>query len=388
MQIDFKSSPRASLGVEWELMLVDRDSLALSNSASEILAELAAETGAEEDPHAKHELFENTVEIITDVCTTVAEARADLRATLVRLHQAAAERGLAVACAGTHPFADWTDADVSPDPRYHQLIEDMQWAARRLLIFGVHIHVGVRDPEKAIAIANALCEYIPHFLALSASSPFWRGYDTGLTSVRSKIFESLPTAGLPFQLHDWDEFEEFMGTLVTARAIETIREIWWDIRPHPRFGTVELRMCDGLSTLTEVSAIAALAQSLVHSLDAFIDRGYSLPTPPMWVVRENKWRAVRHGLDAEIIVDGSGSCRPLREVIADLTEELAPLAARLGCSDELGLVDTMITEGPGYARQREVAATGGVYDVVEHLISELEDDAGLRSPVRSRAGGR
>ncbi len=196
---------------------------------------------------------------------------------------AAEHRGLGVMCSGTHPMTEWAGQPVSPSERYDKLMDQMQWMARRLQIFGVHVHVGVRSPEKAIPIVNALTSYVPHFLALSASSPFWRGADTGLASARSKIFEGLPTAGLPVQLADWDEFEQLMGTLVASGTIETIREVWWDIRPHPGFGTVELRICDGLPTLQEVGAVAALAQCLVDQLNTQLDRGYQLPRPHTWV---------------------------------------------------------------------------------------------------------
>ena len=188
------------------------------------------------------------------MCETVQEATADLQETLDAVVEQAARRGLGVMCSGTHPLTDWATQEISPNPRYAKLIEDMQWLARRLQIFGVHVHVGVRSPDKAIPIVNALTAYVPHFLALSASSPFWIGTDTGLASSRSKVFENLPTAGLPYQLSGWDEFEDFMETLVSSHTIETIREVWWDIRPHPNFGTVELRICDGTPTIFEIGA--------------------------------------------------------------------------------------------------------------------------------------
>ena len=168
---------------------------------------------------------------------------------------------------------------MSPKERYAALIEETQWTGRRLQIFGVHFHVGVRSAAKVIAIANALNAYIPHFLALSASSPFWEAHDTGMASCRSKVFENLPTAGLPYQLSGWAEFEEFMGTLVAAEAITSIREVWWDIRPHPDFGTVELRICDGIPTMRELTGLAAMAQCLVESMDNRLDAGETLPCP-------------------------------------------------------------------------------------------------------------
>jgi carboxylate-amine ligase len=372
VRIAFNSSPRTSLGVEWELQLVDPVTRELAPAASDLLAELR---GAEaEHPKAKHELFESTVEIITGVCMTVAEAKQDLAATLAEVEAAAAGRGLGVMCSGTHPMTEWTGQRVSPSERYDKLIEHMQWMARRLQIFGVHVHVGIRSPDKAIPIVNALTSYVPHFLALSASSPFWRGADTGLASARSKIFEGLPTAGLPVQLADWDEFEQLMGTLVASGTIETIREVWWDIRPHPGFGTVELRICDGMPTLQEVGAVAALAQCLVDQLNTQLDRGYRLPRPHTWVQRENKWRAARHGLSAELIVDEHGTTRPLREAIAELVHDLSPLAERLGCSSELDDVLAILESGASYERQRKVAADNGgdVRAVVDSLLAEMQ----------------
>jgi carboxylate-amine ligase len=374
MEIPFRSSERASLGVEWELQLVDRETRELTAGAVEILKELCP-PGAEEHPKAKHELLQSTIEIITGVCTTVGEAEADLAGTLAEVVAAADRHGLGVMCAGTHPFTDWQTQRISPKERYLKLVEEMQWLARRLQIFGVHVHVGVRAPEKAIPIVNALTAYVPHFLALSASSPYWKGSDTGLASARSKVFESLPTAGLPYELSGWDRFEEYMDTLISTHAIESVREVWWDIRPHPDFGTVELRICDGLPTLDEIGAVAALSQCLVEQFDSQLDRGYTLPTPAGWVVRENKWRAARHGLDADIVVDEKGTVRPVRQAITDLVEDLEPTARRLGCEAELDGVGRILTAGASYQRQRAVAAAhdGNLRFVVDSLIAELHD---------------
>jgi carboxylate-amine ligase len=374
VHIPFQPSERSSLGIEWELELVDLDSRELTSGASEILAEITP-AGCEEHPKAKHELLESTVEVITGICSTVAEAREDLAGTVKEVRAAASKRNLGVMCSGTHPFTDWTTQQISPSPRYAQLVEQMQWLARRLQIFGVHVHVGVRAPEKAIPINNALMMYIPHFLALSASSPFWVGTDTGLASARSKVFEGLPTAGLPYALSGWDAFEEYMDTLIASNTIESIREVWWDIRPHPNFGTVELRICDGIPTLDEISVIAALAQSLVESLDRQLDQGYTLPQPRTWLVRENKWRAARYGLDAEIVVDDRGqTVRPIKEAILDLAEELEPIARKLGCAEELMQVERIIEQGASYQRQRAVAAAndGDLSAVVDSLLTEMD----------------
>jgi carboxylate-amine ligase len=372
MKIPFHSSERASLGVEWELQLVDRDTRELTAGAVEVLAAITPE-GLDEHPKAKHELLQSTVEVITGICSTVAEAKADLAGTVAEVAAAADKQGLDLMCAGSHPFTHWSSQEVSPKERYVQLMEQMQWMARRMQIFGVHVHVGVRSGDKAFPIVNALTQYIPHFLALSASSPYWSGHDTGLASARTKVFEGLPTAGLPYQLADWPAFEQYMETLITTGAIETVREVWWDIRPHPDFGTVELRICDGLPTLDEIGVVAAIAQCLVEKLDQEIDRGYTLPTPAGWVLRENKWRATRHGLDADIVVDDKGTVRPVREAIADLAEELAPFARKLGCAAELADVERLLAVGASYQRQRAVAAAhgGDLRPVVDSLVAEM-----------------
>ena len=215
-------------------------------------------------------------------------------------------------------MSDWRDATMAPIQRYAELVEQMQWLARRIQTFGVHVHVGVRDGNKAIPIVNALAAYLPHFLAITASSPFWCGYDTGLASSRSVTFGALPTAGPPHRLADWKQFEDYMDTLLRAGTIRSIKEVWWDIRPHPDFGTIEIRMFDGLPTLREVGMVAALSQCLVQLFDLQLDRGYTLPSPSAWVVRDNKWRATRYGLDAIVITDEAGATAPLRDELYEL----------------------------------------------------------------------
>src|SRR5918999_1097919 len=308
MNIVFQRSDKPTLGVEIEVQLGD-------------------------DTAYKHELLECTIEVITGVCQNVDDVRADLGGKVERLIEAADDFGYRILCTGTHPFSAWADQTVSPDPRYYRLIENCQWTARRLLIFGIHTHVGVGSGEEAIAISRSLATFIPHFLALSSSSPFWQGRDTGLASVRSKIFETLPTAGLPYLLDNWGEFQRFMRTLIGAGTIRSIREVWWDIRPHPGFGTLELRICDGIPTMDEVAAITALAQSLVVWLSERYNSGLGLPEHHAWTIRDNKWRAARYGLDAEIIRDEEGNLLSLRRSINDLVETLCPTAERLGCID-------------------------------------------------------
>ena len=313
MHIPFESSPRSSLGIEWELQLVDRETRQLRSGAIEILDALAP--GGGEHPKAKHELLQSTIEVITGVCTTVEEAMADLAGTIEDVRSEADKLGLGLMCAGTHPMTDWATQEFSPNPRYQALLDKTQWLARQLQIFGVHVHVGVRSPEKSIPILNALTVYLPHFLALSASSPYWIGHDTGLASSRSKVFEGLPTAGLPFQLSGWPQFEEYMDTLIKTGTIDSIKEVWWDIRPHPTYGTVELRICDGLPTLEEVGMVAALAHCLVDTFDRELDKAYTLPMPQGWVMHENKWRPARNGRDPHITPRGTNRGRRPRDAL-------------------------------------------------------------------------
>jgi carboxylate-amine ligase len=363
------------LGVEVELELVDVRTGELVSAASEILAEIGRGHPDGIHPKAKHELFECCIEVITGVCTTVAEAKADLAATIAEVREAAAGRGLTLICSGSHPFSLWSEQEITADDRYHQLIDEVQWMGRRLQIFGVHVHVGVRSPQKAVVIANAVADHIPHFLALSASSPFWEGHDTGLASSRSKVFEGLPTAGLPPLLTDWEDFETFMSTLVAAGAISTVREVWWDVRPHPDFGTIELRMCDGIPSLGEVASIAALAQSLVAHLDAAHDADEVPGRKPAWLLAQNKWRAGRHGLEAELIVDEAGTVQPARQAIAELVERVRPQAEELGCTAELDGIAAIMEVGPSYLRQRSAAAGDKtLLAVVDHLARELASD--------------
>ncbi len=287
-----------------------------------------------EHPKAKHELFQSTVEIITGVCDNPTQAGDDLRATLAELRIAAARRGLTLISAGTHPFGLAREQLVSPHQRYLDLVEALQWPARRMLICGMHVHVGVPDGGRAIRVIGELMRHHPLLLALSSSSPYFECDDSGLASARTKIFEGLPTAGLPPPLADWSDFESFMATLIESGCIRSIREVWWDIRPHPDFGTVEFRMCDAMATVRETVALAALAQTLVTWTLRRIDDG-TLPQPPReWTIRENRWLATRFGLDAELIVEhperGRAERRPVRELVPELLDELRPVATELG----------------------------------------------------------
>ncbi len=375
MEIAFTPNARPTMGIEVELHLVDRATGDLVPRASELLDESGAPHPGGEHPKAKHELFESTIEIITGICRSPAEAADDLAATLAEVRAAASRRGLTLVGSGTHPFSRAREQVVSPNPRYHQLVEAMQWPARRLLICGMHVHVGVPTGPAAIAVANELLRHLGVFLALSASSPYFEGDDTGLASARSKVFEGLPTAGLPPVLGHWGDFEEFMSTLLAARCISSIREVWWDVRPHPDFGTVELRVCDATPTVREAVAIAALTQGVVAWTLDRLHRGTLPPPPREWTVRENRWLAARFGTDADLIVDDTGQRRPVRELTLELVEQVRPHSRALGGEAALDDVALIFTHGAGYVRERRVVERGGsLVDVVATLDRELADD--------------
>ena len=370
MRIAFRGSPRPTVGVELELQLLDPETMNLVAGAPAILQKTA------DVSHVKAELIESTIELNTDVCEDVAAVRRDLQERISQLLTVTDALGYQVACVGTHPFSKWVEQRITDSERYRRLVDQCQWPARRLMIFGVHVHVGVASGEKAIAVSNGLTTYLPHLLALSASSPFFNGADTGLASSRSKIFESLPTAGLPYRLLNWAEFQRLMITLVSAKAIESIREIWWDVRPHPNFGTIEVRICDGLPTLDEVMAVTALIQALVVWLGDKYDEGMYMPLHRHWIVRENKWRAARWSTEAEIIVDEDGNLERLDESLGALVEEVTPVAKRLGGDTELQGVGAMLGSGLSYRRQRRIYEETGDYTaVMKALVREFRENA-------------
>jgi len=366
MRIHFSGSPGPTLGVEVELQIVDPETKNLVSGAPRILEAVG------DSSHVKPELIESTIELNTDICRDVAAVRRDLSGRFRSLLALSDDLGYELAATGTHPFSRWAEQDITDKERYHLLVNRCQWPARRLMIFGLHVHVGIENGEKAIAVSNALSTYLPHLLALSASSPYFEGEETGLASCRIKIFESLPTAGLPYRLLNWAEFQRLMITLVNANAIESVREIWWDVRPHPDFGTVEVRICDGLATLDEILAMTAMIQALVVWLGEQYDAGEYLPVHRYWIVRENKWRAARWALDAEVIVDEDGRLESLAESTHRLLEALDPVSKDLGSHAELQAVRDLMRDGPSYARQRRVyAETGDFHQVVTSVVDEL-----------------
>ncbi len=373
MHIDFHASPGPSLGVEWEFALVDQESRDLANSAADLFEAVRPKLS---DPSRLHqELLRNTVEVVTGVCETVGEAMADIRETLDVVVPAADEVGVDLFGAGTHPFAVWSSQVLTPGHRYEELINRTQWWGRQMLIWGVHVHVGMPEVDRVMPVMTALLNTYPHLQALSASSPVWAGTDTGYASTRAMMFQQLPTAGLPFHFESWAEYEAFAQDQYTTGVIEDLADIRWDLRPSAHLGTIEHRVCDGVSNLRELAPIVALVHCLVVDLDQRLAGGERLATMPPWHVQENKWRAARYGLDAEVILDAGCRERLVTEDLADLLEQLAPVARRLGCTDELAAVADIPRVGASYQRQRQVAhdSGGDLVAVVDSVVQELRD---------------
>jgi carboxylate-amine ligase len=368
VKLDFAPSARSTVGLEWEIMLADPASGDLVGRAPELLAALEAES-ADERHTVTGELLTNTIEVTSGI----GDAVDDIANAIAAVREATDPAGIELLSAGSHPFAQWYDQEVTDKTRYHTLIERTQWWGRNMMIWGIHVHVGVEDQRKVFPIINALAAYLPHLQALAASSPFWAGERTGYASNRALVFQQLPTAGLPWPLRDWSQYETYLEDMVRTGVMADATEVRWDIRPAPRWGTIEVRACDGLSTLPELASMAALVQVLVEHLSRQLDEGRDLAEMPAWFHRENKWRAARYGLDARVIVDAAGTQRPVREHMAEVIEELAPIAVELGCVREFGSIGTILTDGASYERQLTIAnATGGdLAAVVQHLIREF-----------------
>lgn len=354
-----------TIGVEVELQILDTKSKDLAAASPKIFELLGGE-----QRHIKAELLQSMVEINTGICGDVKEVRRDIEKQFGILEEIGGRIGVEFASAGSHPFARYFERVLYPADRYKQLIDRNRWLARRLMIFGLHVHVGMFDAHHAIAMINAMLPYLPHLLALSASSPFWHGEDTGLASSRVTIFEALPTAGNPCTFQTWKDFETFYDAMIMSRSITSIKDIWWDIRPHPEYGTVEIRICDGLSTLRESMALIALVQCLYAWLNKRYKDGERFSPPANWIMRENKWKASRYGLEAEIILDGTGKTGLLRHEVESLLRSLKPLAAPLACEEELNDIGRMLHHGLGYERQRRVFEKEGTFLAVAESIGQ------------------
>jgi carboxylate-amine ligase len=383
MDIKFNDSKDFTLGVELELQLVDGDTLSLVQKSSDILGSLT-----EHRDSVKHELMMSNLEIITAICKDVGEADEDLRKKLKTVIDTAGRHNTLISSASTHPFSSWKDQILTDDPRYKRLRHTLQIISRRFNIFGLHVHVGVNGGERCIYIMNRLIYYLPHLLAISTNSPFWEGEDTGLKSYRSKIFESLPHGGLPFYFKDWADYKKLVNNYLATGTIETMRELWWDVRPHPDFGTVELRICDIPSTLKEVLAIAALIQAIVKKLSDDFDKGVVFTRPHSAVTRENKWRACRYGLDGEFMTKDGGGTIGIKDAMLGILDTVADEADALGSLEYLKGIEEIVREGTGASRQLELWQERGDFkDVVRALTGVLAAEVSAGSGGGRGAGG-
>ena len=373
MRIPFAPSVRSGLGIEWEIACVDRRSGELAPAAPDLLSKLGT---AETFPHVTNELLTNTVEIVSAPHHRTRDAVADLTRLVERVSEVAEPMGVDLMSSGTHPFSQWFQQQVTPDkPRYDTLIDRTRWWGRQMMIWGVHVHVAVEDRRKVLPIVDGLLTYLPHFQALSASSPFWAGENTGYASNRALMFQQLPTAGLPPQFTEWAQYEAMVADLQHVGVIEELNELRWDIRPAPKWGTIEVRTFDGISTAREIAAIAALTQCLVEHLSRELDAGRELPVLQPWFVRENKWRAARYGMEAIIIQNAAGDERLVTKDLLELLPVLAPIAEALGCAAELESLRDIVSGGASYQRQLRVAAANGgsLKAVVSSLVRELRE---------------
>jgi carboxylate-amine ligase len=348
--IIFNANRTPTIGIEIELGLVDAETMALSSSIERVLQRVPPAFS----DNIKPELMQSYVEINTGVCHTVDEAQEDLREKLVALEQVTDSLGLRLYWSATHPFSHWQDQQISPSERYHRLVDMLQDMARQLVCFGLHVHVGVDSGDKAVMICDRIMRHLPLLLALSSNSPWWEGRVSGLRSHRAKIMEGLPTAGLPPLMRNWSEYIWLVRHLIETGFIDSIREIWWDVRPHHNFGTVEVRMCDVPGNLEDSLALAALVQCLVKALSDEIDRGtYQHDCHPM-MVRQNKWRASRYGLDALLIDPLTFEPQSVQRITENLVQRLRTIAEELQCTHWLERL-IKLSHGPGWA-DRQLAA--------------------------------
>jgi carboxylate-amine ligase len=362
-KLEFTRNAEPTLGVEIELALVDEETMALRPAIQQVLDRLPEELHTSVKP----ELMQSYLEVNTGICRTVTEAEADLRGKLLQVQGITDELGLRLLWSGTHPFSLWRDQEVTPTERYHGLINLLQDMARQLVTFGLHVHVGVDSGDKAVALCDHLLPYLPVLLALSANSPCWDARITGLQSSRSKVMEGLPTAGLPMQMRNWSEYTWLINHMIETGFINTIREIWWDVRPHHNFGTVEVRICDVPGNLEDALALTALVQCLVCSLSEEIDAGtYKHEAHPM-MVRQNKWRAARYGLNAALVDFQTFKPKPVPELVEDLVRKLWSTAERLECQQQLQRV-LALAHGQSWAdRQAALIQEHGPEEAVRRL---------------------
>jgi carboxylate-amine ligase len=361
------TGPSYTIGIEEELMILDADTLELANMIESLLE---AVPSSEVPGEVKPELMESVLEIATDPCKDAPEAGRQLRELRHRVSEAAGEKGLAIGSAGTHPFAMWEDQRIVARPRYRDLISALRFVARQEIIFGIHVHVGIDDPDKAIHVANGMRVHVPVLLALSANSPFWRADSTGLASTRTPIFRAFPRVGIPPRYQNWEDYERRIQFMYDCHVIEDYTYLWYDVRPHPNLGTVEVRVMDAQTRVEHTLALAALVQSLVKELAEHFAAGKRLSRYPHEMLDENKWLAARHGLEGELVDLPSRDRVGTKQLARRLRVRAREHAQDLGAADELEAVDELLDHGNGAERQVVVyEANHDLREVVAEIVA-------------------
>ncbi|HET7106428.1 MAG TPA: carboxylate-amine ligase [Candidatus Acidoferrum sp.] len=359
---------RFTIGVEEEFQIIDPETLELRSHVVQLLSSAAARGVGD---LVKQEMHQSIVETGTKICENVSELRLEMHRTRSELVLAAESTGLRVAAAGTHPFSSWIDQVISPGERYQHIVEEMGQLARSLLIFGMHVHVAMPDKQTTIDMMNMVRYFLPHLLALSTSSPFWMGRNTGLKSFRTTVFRRFPRTGIPEDFESWSEYENFINLLVKLNCIDTGKKIWWDVRPHPSYGTLEFRLFDTATRVEEAVAIAALTQAIVVKLHRLYTRNQSWRIYRRALVEENKWRAARYGIEGKLIDFGREAEVPMRELMLELMEFIDDVVDDLGSRSAVDYIHTILNEGTSAERQLRVyQQTGDLKDVVRHLVME------------------
>jgi glutamate---cysteine ligase / carboxylate-amine ligase len=358
---------RFTIGVEEEFQIIDPATCELR---SHVMQLVSAASPAIAD-QVKHEMHQSIVETGTNICENVGELHSEMLRTRGELVAAAERAGLQVAAAGTHPFSSWIDQVISPGERYQHIVEELQQLARSLLIFGMHIHVAMPDKQTTIDMMNMVRYFVPHLLALSTSSPFWMGRNTGLKSFRTTVFRRFPRTGIPEQFESWSAYENFVNLLVKLNCIDTGKKIWWDVRPHPTFGTLEFRMCDVTTKVEEAVAIAALTQALVVKLHRLYKNNQSWRLYRRALIEENKWRAARYGIEGKLIDLGKEEEVPMQALIPELLELVDDVVDDLGSRPAVNYVNAIMKEGTSAERQMRVyKQTNDLKEVVRHIVAE------------------
>lgn len=378
MTLRFADSERSSVGIEWELQLVDKDSNDLRQAADPLIRQAAKDP--ELEPFVRREMLLNTVEVASKAHRSIPGCLDDLRFAVGRLRPLTDTVRIDLATAGSHPFARPAYQRVTDSARYQELVERTQYWGRQMLLYGVHVHVGIEDRDKVLPIVNAVVTRAGQLQALAASSPFWTGQDTGYASNRAMVFQQLPTAGLPPSFRHWHELERYHSGMMKTGVIDSFDELRWDVRPSVHLGTVEVRIFDACTNIHEVEAVASLTHALVEHFSRMYDAGEELPSLPDWFASENKWRSARYGMDAKLIIDDEGNEEYVKDTVAALMEQLRPTATDLGCEKGIDKLREILKLGASYERQRAVAAADPKHaldTVVELMRSEMAADGPL-----------